>query len=60
MAELRETYERSLAKLRPIKENLCLIDQIVYRLYGLTEEEISQVKGKSESADDDKREVAGT
>ncbi|HPD06798.1 MAG TPA: Eco57I restriction-modification methylase domain-containing protein, partial [Candidatus Bipolaricaulis sp.] len=64
MAELREAYERSLAKLRPIKECLCLtdklIDRMVYRLYGLTEEEISQVKGKSESADDDKREVAGT
>jgi type I restriction-modification system DNA methylase subunit len=50
MAELREAYERSLAKLRPIKERLCLtdalIDQIVYRLYGLTEEEIQIVESE--------------
>lgn len=50
MAELREEYERSLAKLRPIKERLqltdALIDQIVYRLYGLTEEEIRIVENK--------------
>jgi len=50
MAQLREAYERSLAKLRPIKERLrltdALIDQIVYRLYGLTEEEIQIVEGK--------------
>jgi hypothetical protein len=49
MAELREAYERSLAKLRPVKERLrltdALIDQIVYRLYGLTEEEIRTVEG---------------
>ncbi|MDY0391944.1 MAG: hypothetical protein RBR89_00875 [Candidatus Bipolaricaulis sp.] len=48
MAELRDAYERSLAKLRPIKERLCvtdkLIDQIVYRLYGLTPEEIKIVE----------------
>ena len=48
MAELQEAYERSLAKLRPIKERLrltdALIDQIVYRLYGLTEEEIRVVE----------------
>ena len=48
MAALREAYERSLAKLRPIKERLrltdALIDQIVYRLYGLTEEEIQAVE----------------
>jgi hypothetical protein len=50
MAELREAYERSLAKLRPIKERLrltdALIDQIVYRLYGLTEEEIQIVESE--------------
>lgn len=48
MAELRDAYERSLAKLRPVKERLCLtdklIDQIVYRLYGLTPEEIKIVE----------------
>lgn len=47
-AELREAYDRSLAKLRPIKERLrltdALIDQIVYRLYGLTPEEIAIVE----------------
>ncbi len=49
MAQLRAAYERSLSKLRPIKERLRLtdglIDQIVYRLYGLTEEEIKVVEG---------------
>ncbi|MDY0341240.1 MAG: hypothetical protein RBS17_08505 [Coriobacteriia bacterium] len=52
MAELREAYERSLAKLRPIKERLrltdALIDQIVYCLYGLTPEEIALVEGARE------------
>lgn len=50
MAELRDAYERSLSKLRPIKERLrltdALIDQIVYRLYGLTETEIRIVEGE--------------
>ena len=49
MAQLQEAYEWSLTKLRPIKERLrltdALIDQIVYRLYGLTEEEIRIVEG---------------
>lgn len=48
MAELRKAYEQSLAKLWPIKERLRLtddlIDQIVYRLYSLTEEEIKLVE----------------
>jgi len=48
MAELREAYKRSLSKLLPIKERLrltdALIDQIVYRLYGLTPEEIKIVE----------------
>ncbi len=48
MQELRAAYEDSLAKLLPIKETLRLtdglIDQIVYRLYGLTEEEIAIVE----------------
>ena len=51
MAELQEAYERSLAKLRPIKERLrltdALIDQIVYRLYGLTQEEIEIVEANN-------------
>jgi hypothetical protein len=38
---------RSLAKLPPLKDRLTatdrLIDQIVYRLYSLTEEEIKMV-----------------
>lgn len=48
MAELREAYARSLAKLRPIKERLrltdTLVDHIVYRLYGLTDDEIRIVE----------------
>lgn len=41
-------YEKSLLKLLPLKEKLrktdWLIDQIVYKLYGLTEEEIKIVE----------------
>jgi hypothetical protein len=48
-ARLKSEYEKSLAALLPIKEQLArtdgLIDQIVYRLYGLTEEEIAVVEG---------------
>jgi hypothetical protein len=47
---LRTEYESSLKILRPIKASLAwtdwLIDQIVYRLYGLTDEEIAIVEGK--------------
>jgi hypothetical protein len=43
-------YEASLGKLLPIKGRLAaadrLIDQVVYRLYGLTEDEIAVVEGK--------------
>jgi len=50
MQELRTAHENSLAELLPIKETLRLtdglIDQIVYRLYGLTEEEVDLVEGK--------------
>ena len=50
MAKIRDEYEKSLAILRPLKSQLAwtdsLIDQIVYRLYGLTEEEIRVVEGK--------------
>ncbi len=49
VARLREEYEKSLAVLLPIKARLAftdkLIDQIVYRLYGLTTEEIAVVEG---------------
>ena len=46
---LRQEFKASLAVLRPIKERLAwtdwLIDQIVYKLYGLTEEEIQVIAG---------------
>jgi len=48
MQEVKQAYEESLSGLLPIKERLRLtdglIDQIVYRLYGLTEEEIRIVE----------------
>ena len=44
-------YEESLGQVLPLKEQLGrtdrLIDQVVYRLYGLTEEEIKVVEGKA-------------
>jgi len=47
---MRQEYERSLALLLPIKQKLAatdwLIDQLVYRLYGPTEEEIAIVEEK--------------
>lgn len=46
--EIEAEYERSLDVLRPIKRQLArtdaLIDQIVYQLYGLTDEEIAIVE----------------
>jgi hypothetical protein len=43
-------YEASLARVLPLKERLAktdrLIDAVVYRLYGLTEEEIAVVEGR--------------
>jgi hypothetical protein len=51
-ARLKAAYEKSLATLRPIKEKLektdWLIDQVVYRLYGLTDDEIAIVEGRKE------------
>ena len=48
MQEVKRAYEESLSALFPIKEKLrltdSLIDRIVYRLYGLTEEEIGIVE----------------
>lgn len=47
---IKSEYEKSLSKLLPLKEKLrktdWLIDQIVYKLYGLTEEEIKIVEGQ--------------
>ena len=48
---LRLEFDASVGKLLPlmerIKETDELIDQIVYKLYGLTEEEIGIVEGKA-------------
>ena len=45
---IKKEYEKSLSKLLPLKEKLrktdWLIDQIVYKLYGLTEDEIKLVE----------------
>jgi len=50
MQEVKQAYEESLRNLHPIKEKLrltdSLIDQIVYRLYGLTEDEIQVVEDR--------------
>ena len=47
---IRSKYEKSLSKLLPLKEKLrktdWLIDQIVYKLYGLNEEENKIVEGR--------------
>jgi hypothetical protein len=47
--QLEQEYSDSLAKLLPLKARLAatdrLIDLIVYRLYGLTEEEVAVVEG---------------
>jgi hypothetical protein len=47
---IKTRYEESLGRVLPVKERLAktdaLIDQVVYRLYGLTEEEIGMVEGK--------------
>ncbi len=48
---LRAEFEGSLGKLVPLRERIRLtdelIDAIVYRLYGLTEEEIRIVRGET-------------
>ncbi len=47
---LRNEYEGSLERVLPLKNRLAktdsLIDQVVYRLYGLTDEEIGVVEGR--------------
>ncbi len=46
--QVQTEYEKSLETLRPIKQQLAetdaLIDKIVYKLYGLTEEEIALIE----------------
>ena len=48
---LRAEFEGSMSKLGPLRERIektdRLIDAVVYRLYGLTEEEIRIVEGKA-------------
>jgi phage tail protein X len=48
-ANIQAHYEPNLATVLPIKERLRrtdeLIDQIVYRLYGLTDAEVAVVEG---------------
>jgi len=50
LERVRVVYEESLLRVLPIKERLArtdrLIDEVVYRLYGLTEEEIGVVEGR--------------
>ena len=52
LQRLRQETEEALSELRPLYERIQktddLIDQIVYRLYGLTEEEISVVEASVE------------
>ncbi len=49
---LKQESEASLAALLPLKARLAatdrLIDQVVYWLYGLTEEEIAVVEGRGD------------
>jgi len=56
METVRQAYTENLAALLPIKEQLrltdALIDQIVYRLYGLAEEEIEVVEGDTTQRSD--------
>ncbi len=53
VGDVRDKYEESLARLLLIRNRLkktdYLIDQIVYRLYGLTEEEIATIEGREEN-----------
>jgi hypothetical protein len=50
--KIRAEFETSVAKLQPLFERIeltdKLIDQIVYKLYGLTPEEIAVVEGSSD------------
>jgi hypothetical protein len=50
--QLKDAFEKNLAKLLPLKNSIAttdrLIDLIVYRLYGLTEDEIKLVESEAE------------
>jgi Alw26I/Eco31I/Esp3I family type II restriction m6 adenine DNA methyltransferase len=50
---LKDWYDSSVANLKPLMEKIAatdaLIDQIVYKLYGLTEEEIRIVEGNGKT-----------
>jgi hypothetical protein len=50
LAKVEQSYQQSLDKILPLKRQLAqtdkLIDRVVYRLYGLTEEEIRVVEGQ--------------
>ncbi|MCL5036869.1 MAG: hypothetical protein M1269_07120 [Chloroflexi bacterium] len=47
---LRGKFQKSIEKIIPLKKKIletdALIDQIVYKLYGLTDEEIAIVEGE--------------
>ena len=49
--KIRQAWETSMETLRPLLKDIeatdCLIDRIVYQLYGLTEEEIGVVEGRN-------------
>ena len=53
---LQKYYQQALDKLLPLKEKLrltdWLIDQIVYKLYGLTPEEVQIVEGRKPSKEE--------
>ena len=48
MDDIQREFKKSIAKLNPLLERIArtdrLIDQIVYRLYGLTQEEVAIVE----------------
>jgi hypothetical protein len=52
---LRAEFEGSLRKLLPLRERIRLTDELidatVYRLYGLTEEEIGIVEGRESATE---------
>ena len=61
--KVKSEFDKSVAKLTPLKARIQatdnLIDQIVYKLYGLTDEEIKiideGVKGKGSNSDKNER-----
>ena len=51
LAKIKSEFERSMEMLHPLLARIAatnrLIDLLVYRLYGLTEEEVEVVEGES-------------